>query len=150
MNWKDLNQKNVLRKREEELVDKIIKSDKEWKSKLTQEQYNICRKKDTEKPFSGIYCDCKDKGIYRCSCCNAKLFESETKFDSGTGWPSFFKSINNDAIECIKDTSYGMIRIEGNCKKCGAHLGHVFDDGPQPTNLRYCINSISLRLDKLD
>ena len=144
-----MNQKNVLRKKEE-LVDKIIKTDKEWKDELTSDQYNVCRKKDTERPFTGMYCDCKYKGIYRCSCGNTELFESETKFDSGTGWPSFFKSINSDAIECIKDTSYGMLRIEVNCNKCGAHLGHVFDDGPQPTNLRYCINSISLRLDKLD
>ena len=144
-----MNQKNVLRKKEE-LVDKIIKTDKEWKDELTSDQYNVCRKKDTERPFTGIYWDCKDKGIYRCSCCNTELFESETKFDSGTGWPSFFKSINSDAIECIKDTSYGVLRIEVNCNKCGAHLGHVFDDGPQPTNLRYCINSASLRLDKLD
>lgn len=144
-----MNQKNVLRKKEE-LVDKIIKTDNEWKDELTSDQYNVCRKKDTERPFTGMYWDCKDKGIYRCSCCNTKLFESETKFDSGTGWPSFFKSINSDAIECIKDTSYGVLRIEVNCNKCGAHLGHVFDDGPQPTNLRYCINSISLRLDKLD
>ncbi len=144
-----MNQKNVLRKKEE-LVDKIIKTDKEWKDELTSDQYNVCRKKDTERPFTGMNWDCKDKGIYKCSCCDAELFESETKFDSGTGWPSFFKSINSDAIECIKDTSYGMLRIEVNCNKCGAHLGHVFDDGPQPTNLRYCINSVSIRLDKLD
>ena len=145
-----MNQKNVRKKKEEELVDKIKKTDKEWKDKLTSEQYNVCRKKDTEIPFTGIYWDCKDKGIYKCSCCDAELFDSKTKFDSGTGWPSFFEPIISKNIECVKDTSYGMSRIEVNCNKCGAHLGHVFDDGPQPTNLRYCINSISLRLDKLD
>ena len=132
------------------MVDKIIKTDKEWKNELTPEQYNVCRKKDTERPFTGMYWDCKDKGIYKCSCCNAELFDSKTKFDSGTGWPSFFKPITSNNIECIKDTSYGMLRVEVNCNKCGAHLGHVFDDGPQPTNHRYCINSVSLRLDKLD
>ncbi|KFM14732.1 Peptide methionine sulfoxide reductase MsrB protein [Marine Group I thaumarchaeote SCGC AAA799-O18] len=150
MNWKDLNQRNVRKKKEEELADKIIKTDKEWKNELTPEQYNVCRKKDTEIPFTGIYWDCKDKGIYRCSCCYAELFDSKTKFDSGTGWPSFFEPIISDNIECVNDTSGGMLRIEVNCGKCGAHLGHVFDDGPQPTNLRYCINSISLHLDKLD
>jgi len=132
------------------LTDKISKSDDEWKKELTPEQYDVCRNKDTERPFTGIYWDCKDEGIYKCSCCGLELFESETKFDSGTGWPSFFKPVNSNNIEYVKDNAYGMLRTEVNCKQCGAHLGHVFDDGPQPSNRRYCINSISLSLDKLD
>jgi len=120
------------------------------KKELTSEQYDVCRNKDTERPFTGIYWDCKDEGIYKCSCCGLELFGSETKFDSGTGWPSFFKPVNSDNIEYVKDTAYGMLRTEVNCKQCGAHLGHVFDDGPQPSNRRYCINSVSLSLDKLD
>ena len=130
--------------------DKVSKTDNEWKSQLSPEEYSICRNKNTESPFPGIYWDCKDKGTYQCTCCGLELFSSETKFDSGTGWPSFSQALNNDNIEFVKDTSYGMLRTEVNCKKCGSHLGHVFDDGPQPTNLRYCINSVSLRLDKLD
>ena len=145
-----MNLKNVQKKKEKTLVDKISKTEDEWEKKLSAEQYNICRKKETERPFTGIYCDCKDYGIYKCICCGLELFSSETKFDSGTGWPSFFKSINNDNIELVEDASYGMLRTEVNCKKCGAHLGHLFDDGPKPTNLRYCINSVSLHLDKLD
>ena len=132
------------------MTNKISKTDDESKKELTPEQYDVCRNKDTERPFTGIYWDCKDEGIYKCSCCGLELFESETKFDSGTGWPSFFQPVNSDNIEYIKDTAYDMLRTEVNCKQCGAHLGHVFDDGPQPSNRRYCINSISLSLDKLD
>ena len=150
MIWKDLNRRNVQKKKEKNLTDKISKTDDEWKKDLSPEQYNICRKKETERPFTGIYYDCKDKGIYKCICCGLELFSSETKFDSGTGWPSFFKPLNNDNVEFVKDVSYGMLRTEVNCKKCGSHLGHVFDDGPMPTNLRYCINSISLHLDMLN
>ena len=107
--------------------------------------------KKIPKPHSREFIvDCKDKGTYKCTCCGLELFSSETKFDSGTGWPSFSQALNNDNIEFVKDISYGMLRTEVNCKKCGAHLGHVFDDGPQPTKQRYCINSVSLRLDKLD
>jgi len=130
--------------------NKISKTDNEWQNELSAEEYSICRKKNNAATITGINNDCKDKGIYKCTCCGIELFSSETKFDSGTGWPSFSQALNNDNIEFLKDVSCGMLRTEVNCKKCGAHLGHVFDDGPKPTNLRYCINSISLHLDKLD
>ena len=126
----------------------VSKTDEEWQKILTPEQYRICRKKDTERPFTGKYNDCKENGMYKCSCCGNELFDSNSKFESGTGWPSFFKPINDENIKCKSDADYGMIRTEVMCKKCGAHLGHVFDDGPQPTNLRFCINSVSLNLDK--
>ena len=129
---------------------KISKPDEEWKKILTTEQFDVCRKKGTEQSFTGIYWDTKDEGTYNCTCCAAKLFSSDTKFDSGTGWPSFFKPVNEESIEYVEDRNFGMTRIEVNCKNCGAHLGHVFDDGPKPTNLRYCINSVSLDLDKLN
>ena len=128
----------------------VSKTDEIWKEQLTSKQFQVCRKKDTERPFTGIYNDCKEKGIYNCLCCGVKLFSSDTKFDSGSGWPSFFKSINDENIEYIKDENYGMERIEVNCKQCGSHLGHVFDDGPTTSKLRYCINSLSLKLDKSD
>ena len=127
---------------------KISKSNTEWKEELTDDQYYVCREKGTEPPFTGVYWNSKESGTYNCSCCNVKLFSSDTKFDSGTGWPSFYKPINEDSIEYVKDYQFGMTRIEVNCKNCGAHLGHVFDDGPMPTNLRFCINSISLDLQK--
>ena len=127
---------------------KISKPDEEWKKILTSEQFDVCRKKGTERAFTGIYCDTKDNGTYKCSCCGAKLFSSDTKFDSGTGWPSFFKPLDKENIEYVEDNSFGMKRVEVNCKNCGGHLGHVFDDGPDPTNMRYCINSVSLDLDK--
>ena len=127
---------------------KISKPDEEWKKILTSEQFDVCRKKGTEKAFTGIYWDTKDNGTYKCSCCGAKLFSSDKKFDSGTGWPSFFKPLDKENIEYVEDNSFGMKRVEVNCKKCGGHLGHVFDDGPDPTNMRYCINSVSLDLDK--
>ena len=123
-------------------------SDEHWKRKLTRKQYEVCRNKGTEAPFSGEYYYSKDKGIYKCVCCSNELFSSETKFDSGTGWPSFYAPINQNNVEYLVDDSFGMKRIEINCKKCGAHLGHVFDDGPHPTNKRYCINTVSLKLAK--
>jgi peptide-methionine (R)-S-oxide reductase len=126
----------------------VSRSDEEWKKILTPEQYRVCRKKDTERPFTGKYNECKEKGMYKCSCCGNELFDSNSKFESGTGWPSFFKPVNDKNIKLKSDTSYGMIRTEVMCKKCGGHLGHVFDDGPEPTNLRFCINSVSLNLDK--
>ncbi len=131
-------------------MDKISKSKEEWKKVLSPEQYEVCINKGTEPPFTGKYSDCKEKGIYRCSCCGEELFSSDTKFDSGTGWPSFWQSIDDEKIKCESESSYGMLRTEVMCKKCGAHLGHVFDDGPQPTNTRFCINSVSLNLDKKD
>ena len=118
-----------------------------WKEKLTPEQYSICRMKGTEPPFSGKYNNCKEKGVYKCVCCGSELFTSETKFDSGTGWPSFWEHIR-DSIQEETDVSCGMLRTEVMCKKCGSHLGHIFEDGPQPTGLRYCINSTSLNLEK--
>jgi len=124
------------------------KTDKEWKESLSEEQYDVCRKKGTEPPFTGKYTYCEDDGTYCCSCCNSKLFSSKTKFDSGTGWPSFFEPIDKDSIKCETDFSYGMSRTEVMCARCGAHLGHVFDDGPAPTFSRFCINSVSLDLKK--
>ncbi|MCI4432833.1 MAG: peptide-methionine (R)-S-oxide reductase MsrB [Nitrosopumilus sp.] len=130
------------------MTDKIAKTPEEWKSILTPEQFEVCINKGTESPFTGKYHNSKEKGMYKCVCCGESLFRSDTKFDSGSGWPSFWEALSEEKIEYISDTTFGMVRTEVNCKKCGAHLGHVFDDGPRPTNLRYCINSISLELDK--
>ena len=130
------------------MTDKINKDPKEWKEQLTPEQYDICINKGTEPPFSGKYCDSKANGTYKCVCCGEPLFNSNTKFDSGSGWPSFWDPVSEEKIEYISDTSLGMVRTEVNCNKCGAHLGHVFDDGPKPSSQRYCINSISLSLEK--
>ncbi|MCE7748120.1 MAG: peptide-methionine (R)-S-oxide reductase MsrB [Candidatus Heimdallarchaeota archaeon] len=127
---------------------KEAKNDKEWKLKLTPEQYNILRLKGTEQPFTGEYWDHKEKGIYKCAGCGITLFTSETKYDSGCGWPSFFEPEIEENIEKELDLSNGMRRIEVLCKNCGGHLGHLFDDGPQPTGMRYCINSVSIDFEK--
>ena len=126
----------------------VSKTDEEWKKQLTPEQYEVCRRKGTELLFSGEYYNSKEKGVYRCICCGNELFSSDNKFDSGTGWPSFTQPIKFENVEKKLDLSHGMIRKEVKCNKCGAHLGHVFDDGPAPTGKRYCINSITLSLDK--
>jgi len=130
----------------EETEDKT--KDEEWRKKLTKEQYKVLRNKDTERPFTGEYWDNHEKGNYFCAGCGAPLFDSETKFDSGCGWPSFYKPKEEENIESKTDRSFGMSRMEVLCKKCGGHLGHVFKDGPKPTGLRYCINSISLDFKK--
>jgi peptide-methionine (R)-S-oxide reductase len=128
-------------------MTKESSSTNNWKEKLTPEQYEVCWNKGTEAPFSGIYYDSKEKGMYRCVCCGNELFSSETKFDSGTGWPSFWKPAKEHSVKEELDTNHGMVRTEVVCGKCGAHLGHVFDDGPRPTGLRYCINSRSLNME---
>ncbi len=129
------------------MKEKIQKSDAEWKKELTPEQYEVCRMKGTERAFTGEYYKTKEPGVYKCIACGNELFDSDTKFDSGTGWPSFYQPIDRENVQTEDDASYGMHRTEVTCSKCGAHLGHVFPDGPRPTGLRYCINSVSLKLD---
>lgn len=126
------------------MVEKIKKSEEEWRAKLTEEEYRVMRQKGTERAFTGKYYDLDDDGVYRCAACGQPLFTSDTKYHSGSGWPSFYKPVSAENVEEHKDTSHFMIRTEITCSRCGAHLGHVFTDGPDPTGLRYCINSVSL------
>jgi peptide-methionine (R)-S-oxide reductase len=126
------------------MVEKIKKSEAEWREELTDEEYRVMRQKGTERAFTGEYYDLDEEGVYRCAACGQPLFTSDTKYHSGSGWPSFYQPVSEETIEEQKDTSHFMVRTEVTCSRCGAHLGHVFTDGPQPTGLRYCINSVSL------
>jgi peptide-methionine (R)-S-oxide reductase len=132
------------------MADKVVKSEEEWRAKLTPEQYRVAREKGTERAFTGAYHATKTPGVYHCVCCGQPLFDADTKFDSGTGWPSFFAPIAEDAVACATDHSHGMVRTEALCSRCEAHLGHVFPDGPEPTGQRYCMNSAALKLEPKD
>jgi peptide-methionine (R)-S-oxide reductase len=127
-------------------MSKIEKTDSQWRETLSPEEFHVCRQHGTERAFTGEYWNTKEPGIYRCTCCGEPLFDSHTKFDSGTGWPSFWQPLSESAVGESTDSSHMMVRTEVHCAKCKAHLGHVFEDGPKPTGLRYCINSVSLKL----
>lgn len=128
------------------MSDKVVKSEAEWREQLTPEQFEVCRNKGTERAFTGKYWDTKGPGVYECACCGSQLFDADTKFDSGTGWPSFYQPLTDDRVTTVTDESHGMLRVEVMCARCDAHLGHVFPDGPRPTGQRYCMNSCSLEL----
>ncbi|MBX7240437.1 MAG: peptide-methionine (R)-S-oxide reductase MsrB [Bacteroidia bacterium] len=130
------------------MKNKIVKSEEEWKNELSPEEYRVLREKGTERAFTGAYWNNHEDGVYLCAACGQELFDSETKFESGTGWPSFFAPLSKEAVEEETDISFGMVRTEVMCGKCGGHLGHVFNDGPKPTKMRYCINSVSLKFQK--
>lgn len=129
------------------MPEKISKSEEEWRRELTPEQFHILREKGTERAFTGEYAHAKTPGVYRCAACGQELFSSKTKYESGSGWPSFYQPLERDQVAEHEDTSHGMRRVEVTCSRCGSHLGHVFPDGPRPTGLRYCINSASLKLE---
>ncbi len=132
------------------MADKVVKSEEEWREELTPEQYRVLRQKGTERPFTGEHYRHKKEGTYLCAACGNELFDSETKYESGSGWPSFWAPASEDSVETERDTSHGMVRTEVVCDRCGGHLGHVFEDGPDPTGLRYCINSVALEFEPED
>lgn len=142
--------KQTPKKESKKMEDKIIKSEEEWKKILSEEAFQVLRKKGTERAFTGKYNENKEKGIYLCAACGNELFSSDTKFDSGSGWPSFYQPISEEKVGKETDKNYFMTRTEVHCARCGGHLGHVFSDGPKPTGLRYCINSVSLQFKKKD
>ncbi len=131
-------------------MEKITKTEEEWKAQLSEEEYEIARQAGTERPFTGVYWDTETEGVYNCKCCDVPLFDSGTKFDAGCGWPSFFAPVDEEVVRTREDLSLGMRRLEVLCNRCDAHLGHVFPDGPEPTGLRFCMNSASLNLEELN